>query len=210
MYRGNSRRLFPILLVAIIMIIAIVALVSAGRALFSGKPAANQPTSSQDQDQNNLLDTATNRGVRVTVRGAIVAQENFRSYQIIITPNSRAMTVYQGYLGDVLDSKQYTNNVKAYDEFVHALDKANFTKGGEASKDKDDTRGICAGGTVYEYDLLDGTNSTKHLWTSTCSGSKGTFQASIDQVQNLFSKQIPDYGTLTKGMTFGGSQNRLF
>lgn len=209
MYRGNSRRLFPILLVAIIMIIAIVALVSAGRALFGGKPSANQTASTQDQAQANLLDTATNRGVRVTVRGAIVAQENFRSYQIVVTPATRAMTVYKGYLGDVLDSKQYTNNIKAYDEFVHALDKANFTKG-ESTKDKEDTRGICASGTVYEYDLLDGTNSTKRLWTSTCSGSKGTFQASVDQVQGLFSKQIPDYASLTKGMVLSGSQNRLF
>ncbi len=191
------------------MIIAIVALVSAGRALFSGKSTTDQAATSQDVSSANLLDTSVNRGVRVTVRGAIVADENFRSYQITITPSSRSMTVYKGYLGDVLDSKQYTNNVKAYDEFVHALDKANAMKGEPLSGAKDDTRGICATGTVYEYDLLDGTNSTKRLWTSTCNGSKGSFQASVDQVQGLMTKQIPDYGTLTKGMTFG-SQNRLF
>lgn len=192
------------------MIIAIVALVSAGRALFGGKPATEQSNVQQDKSQANLLDTSSNRGVRATVRGAIVADENFRSYQIVVTPSSRTMTAYKGYLGEVIDSKQYSNNVKAYDEFVHALDKANFTKGQQLPGDKDDTRGICATGTVYEYDLLDGTNSTKHLWTSTCDGSKGSLQASVSQVQNLFTKQIPDYSDLTRGMTFSSGQNRLF
>lgn len=189
MYKSNSSRVIPIIIVLIVIAIAIAAIVSIGRAVFGGGSATT--TQEVDVGQVALLDTAASRSVRMTVRGPIVADENFRSYQIIVSPNARSLTTYSGYLATVLETNALSNNVKAYDEFVHALDKANMTVGTVLEGEADDTRGICATGEVYEFDVMDDNSQVKHLWTSTCKGSKGSFRASVPQVQNLFLAQIP-------------------
>lgn len=174
------------------MIIAIVALVSLARAIFFSGGASNNITEQVDVSRNALLDTAVDRKVQMTIRGPIVADENFTSYRIVITPGSRTLTTYQGYLDKQVDRISLGNNVKAYEEFVHALDKANLAKGVQLEEEKDDTRGICATGRVYEYEIIDGDDVIKRLWTSTCKGSRGSLQASTDQLTNLFVNQIPD------------------
>jgi hypothetical protein len=190
MYRGNSSRVVPILLVLIVIAIAIAALVSAGRAIFGGNDPAAQ--TQVDTGRDTLLNTALGHSVRMTVRGPIVADETFRSYQVNVDPSERALTAYAGYLSDPLDSKNYSNNAKAYEEFVYALDKANLMKGTALTGDKDDTRGICATGNVYEFEVLKDNKVVKRLWTSTCKGSVGSLKASVTQLETLFHNQIPD------------------
>lgn len=197
MYR-NSSRVLPIIIVLIIVAIAIAALVSVGRAIFGG---GNNPSQTQvDVGHDALINTGTDHSVRMTVRGPIVADENFRSYQITVDPTTRSMVTYSGYLDQTIDSKQYSNNQKAYEEFVYALDKANMMKGDELKDDKNDTRGICASGNVYEFEVLTNGSTVKRLWTSTCKGSAGSFKASVQQVQSLFLKQIPDNEALLKNI----------
>lgn len=187
MHRGNGARIFPVILVLIIIAIAIAALVSAGRAIFGG---GDQAPTTTDTSQASLLNTTAGYSVRMTVRGPLVADENFRSYQISVSSDARNMTTYQGYLESSLETSQLSNNMAAYDEFVHALDKANLVKGQQA--EDDDTRGICATGKVYEFEVLEGSSAVKRLWTSTCKGSPGTLRASVEQLESLFQKQIPD------------------
>jgi len=195
MYRGDRARIFPVIIVLIVIAVAIAGLVAAGRAIFGGEqPTATQP----DVSREALLNTASLRSVRMTVRGPLVADENFRSYQLTVSNSNRTLTTYSGYLAQPLASKQLGNNNKAYDEFVHALDKASMVKGEAFSGDKDDTRGICATGRVYEFEILDGTSSVKRLWTSTCKGSAGSLKASSKQLETLFLEQIPDRKTVLK------------
>ena len=195
MYRGEKARIFPVIIVLIVIALAVAGLVAAGRAIFGG----NQPTSSQpDTSREALLNTASLRSVRMTVRGPLVADENFRSYQLTVSNGSRTLTTYSGYLAQPIGSKQLSNNNKAYDEFVHALDKANLAKGEAFSGDKDDTRGICASGKVYEFEILDGSQAVKRLWTSTCKGSPGSLKASVKQLELLFLEQVPDRKELLK------------
>lgn len=196
MYNGNRSRIFPVILVLIVVAIAIAALVSVGRAIFGGDDPAAQ--SQVDVGRDALLTISSDRSVRMTVRGAIVADENFRSYRVTVTPGNRTLTTYKGYLESSIATKRYGNNNKAYEEFVYALDKANYMKGEALTGDKDDTRGICATGQVYEYEVLEGTNVVKRLWTSTCKGSPGSFKASISQVEGLFLNQIPASKDLLK------------
>lgn len=203
MYRGNSSRIFPIILVLIIVAIAIAAIVSIGRAILGG--GGNNQT--VDTSEQTLLDTSLSHSVRMTVRGPIVADENFRSYQITVDPSSRNLTTYSGYLDNMIDQKTLDNNTKAYDQFVHALDKANLAKGKQFEGDKDDTRGICATGRVYEFDIMDSGNVVKHLWTSTCRGSKGSLDASVTQVSDLFYAQIPDADKLLDNIDLGNNNN---
>lgn len=198
MYNGNRSRIFPVILVLIVVAIAIAALVSVGRAIFGGDDPSAQ--SQVDVGRDALLTISSDRSVRMTVRGAIVADENFRSYRVTVTPGNRTLTTYKGYLESSIATKRYNNNNKAYEEFVYALDKANYMKGEAFTGDKDDTRGICATGRVYEYEVLEGTNVVKRLWTSTCKGSPGSFKASISQVEGLFLSQIPASKDLLKAV----------
>lgn len=190
MYKSSSSRVFPIILVLIVVAIAIAALVSVGRAIFGGGDGPSQ--SQVDVGRDALLSTAVERSVRMTVRGPIVADENFRTYQIAVDSSSRRLTTYSGYLSQTIDTEQYGNNTQAYEQFVYALDKANMMRGEAFTGAEDDTRGICATGRVYEFEVLQGDSTVKRLWTSTCKGSKGSLRASLDQVRELFHEQIPD------------------
>lgn len=134
----------------------------------------------------------------MTVRGPIVADENHNSYRITITPSSRNLATYQGYLGAQIDAVTLGNNVAAYREFVNALDKANLPVGTQFEAENDSTLGICATGRVYEYEIINGDSTVKRLWTSTCKGSPGSLKASADQLTNLFVNQIPDARTLLR------------
>ncbi|HJP81633.1 MAG TPA: hypothetical protein VJ841_04525 [Candidatus Saccharimonadales bacterium] len=195
MYRGNSSRLFPMIIVLIVIAIAIAALVSAGKAIFGGDKGNTAQT---DAGQTALLNTAAGNSVRMTVRGPIVADEDFRSYRISVDASGRNLSTYSGYISQIIDSKQLDNNTKAYEQFVYALDKADMMKGTALTGAADDTRGICATGRVYEFEVLQGGMVVKRLWTSTCRGSGGSFKGSVDQVSKLFLDQIPNSKALLK------------
>jgi hypothetical protein len=190
MNRGRPR-LLPLFIIVLVVIVVIFGIVSIGRALFTAPTTSTQES---DHGREALLSTSATHSVRMTARGPIVANENFTSYQITVSPTARTMMVYNGYVDAVSDRIELDNNQKAYEEFVYALDKANMMKGKVPDSDaKNDVRGICATGYVYEYEVLTNASSTKRLWTSTCDGSKGSLQASIGQLNSLFNKQIPGY-----------------
>ncbi|HEX6416040.1 MAG TPA: hypothetical protein VFZ62_00780 [Candidatus Saccharimonadales bacterium] len=197
MYKGNSSRVLPIILVLIVVAIVVAALVSIGRVIFGGGEGAVDQ-SQVDTGKQALLNTATDRSVQMTVRGPIVANEDFRSYRITVDPLNRVMTTYAGYLEQPINNKSLDNNAQAYEQFVYALDKANMINGEAFTGEKDDTRGICATGRVYEFAVLQNGETVKRLWTSTCKGSPGSFRASVSQVSNLFLDQVPDNKDLLK------------
>jgi hypothetical protein len=197
MYRGNSSRIFPIILVIIVVAIAIAALVSIGRVIFGGDQPSQKTV---DVSQEALLNTDPTHSVRMTVRGPIVADEKFRSYQITVNATNRNLTTYSGYLDQPIGNKDLANNTQAYEEFVYALNRANLVKGVAFLDEKDDTRGVCATGRVYEFEVIDSASVVKRLWTSTCKGSTGSFKGSITQVQDLFLQQIPDNKLLLKNI----------
>ncbi|HEY8886461.1 MAG TPA: hypothetical protein VIM31_03115 [Candidatus Microsaccharimonas sp.] len=193
----RTSRIIPVVLVVVIIIIAIASLVSLARVVFfSGSSTSN--TAQADVSQAALLNTTVNHSVTMTVRGPIVADEAFHSYKIDISPNNRQVVTYTGYLDTVVDQVSLGNNVASYTEFVNALDKANLTKGKQLTADKNDTSGVCATGDVYTFTIYDGTTDVKDLWTSTCSGSKGSLDASVTQLTSLFVKQIPSADALIK------------
>jgi hypothetical protein len=65
-----------------------------------------------------------------------------------------------------------------------------------SDESENDLRGICARGYVYEYATVSGGSEVKKLWTSSCDGSKGTLNASNEQLSGLFLAQIPDSNEL--------------
>lgn len=197
MQRNSGTRFFPIVIIIIIAALVIAAVVSIGRAVFNGGGSDTENTSQVDRGRESLLDTSVGHSVQMTVRGPIVAEENFSSYRVTVSNSERTMSVYSGYLESQTNGKTLENNTQAYEQFVYALDKANIMKGQMPDDDTlNDIRGICARGYVYEFAVLSGGNEVKKLWTSTCDGSKGTLDASKDQLSQLFLAQVPDASKL--------------
>ena len=189
--RNSFSRFVPILLVIVITIVAVAAVIAIGRALF-GKNDSGQADQNVNTGQVALLSTEEGSAVRLTVRGPIVANENFRSYSVVISPSSRDMTTYEGYLDKEINQKKLDNNVKAYAELVYALDKRKMMNGTQLTEQQNDLRGICASGKVYKFETLKDNSVVKSLWTSDCSGSKGSAQANVNEILDMFLKQIPD------------------
>ena len=142
MYRGSGPRVLPIIIVIIVVALVVAALVTVGRMLFSGGGSSDNTDNTTVSLQDAVLDKSSDRAVRWTVRGPIVADEKFRSYQITVTPTSRTFVTYSGYLDQVNDTKKYDNNARAYEEFVFALDKASIGKTRKSSDEE--FRGVCA------------------------------------------------------------------
>lgn len=193
----RTSRILPIILVIVIVIIAIAAIVSLARVVFfsgSGEPVEI------DNSRAALLDTGSSRSVVMTVRGPIVADEEFHSYRIAVSASSRQLTTYNGYLGVIRENVSLSNNTVAYDQFVHALDKADLAVGRQFEGDRNDVRGVCATGRVYEFSILNKAESVKYLWTSTCKGSLGSLDASVEQLNDLFVDQIPGATAVIKNV----------
>jgi hypothetical protein len=193
MNNSGIQRIVPIALVLIVIIVAIAALVSLGRGIFGS--GSTEPV--VDTGQEALLNTAFDRSVRLTVRGPIVADEKFHSYTITAAPTTRVLTTYEGYLDRQVESTQLANNNKAYEEFVHALDRADLMAGKPLEGEENDIRGICATGRVYEYEVLQASNVVKRLWTTSCGKTKGSLQAANQSLTKLFQAQIPDATKMT-------------
>ena len=194
MNNSGLQRLVPIALVLIVIIVAIAALVSLGRSIFGGGSA--EPV--VDTGKEALLNTALDRSVRVTVRGPIVGDENFHSYRIIVSPTTRVLTTYEGYLDRQVDTKQLVNNTRGYEQFVYALDRAALTDSAVLEGEAADMRGICATGKVYQYEVMQASNVIKKVWTTTCRNAKGSLKASNTTLIKLFQAQIPNYDDLTQ------------
>ena len=186
----KASKIIPIALIFVIVAIAIAGLVSLARAVFFS--ANTETTISQaDITKEALLSTEPEHNVFVTVRGPLVSDEKFKTYKIHVNASVREVTTYKGYAEQQVDKLSLGNNVKAYEQFVFALYKANLIKGTELTGDRNDLRGICATGYVYNFEVLAHDKDARQLWTSTCSGSKGSLDANVEQLMTLFKNQIP-------------------
>lgn len=194
----KKSRTLPTILTVIIIIVAVAGIVALARVLFFSGSSSEQIV---DTSKEQLLSSVDGSSVSMTVRGPIVADENFRSYRIAVSPTSRDIKTYTGYLGAVLDQRTLPNNVAAYEEFVHALNKANLVQGQPLTGDANDVRGICATGRVTEFSLLKDGQVTETLWTSTCGGSKGSLRANVDQLTQLFRAQLPESRALLNNVS---------
>jgi len=91
-----------------------------------------------------------------------------------------------------IDKVSLVNNIPAYEQFIYALYGADFMKGNELTGDSNELRGVCASGKLYEFQILKSEKVIKKLWTTSCSGLRGSLKASLTQINSLFNDQIPD------------------
>lgn len=192
MKHGRSSQIMPVIIIVIIVVVSVAAIVTVARNLFfNGGDSGAQTEQQTPADKQALLSTTSDRGVRMTVRGEITADEKFRSYQIVITPTKRTMTTYAGYLDSVIASADYDNNTRAYEEFVFALNRADMLKGEPLEGEKNDRRGLCSSGKILEFETIQNDQTVEMLWTSTCRNAPGSLKADSTQIGDLFTAQIP-------------------
>jgi hypothetical protein len=177
------------------IVIAIVALVAVIRA-FIGGDTQEQPV--DDRITQTLLNTDADHSVRMTVRGPIVANEEFRSYRIDVGPTGRRFVSLNGYEGVPAVDEQFGNTSEAYAEFVNALSLAGYTKEEELTDEENDTRGVCANGRLYTFEIMVAQSTEKELWTSSCRDAKGSFRGEAVKIRDLFLDQIPDSDALLR------------
>ncbi len=194
----NPRRnsLLPVILIVVIVVVSVAAIVALARTLLFGGDKQTEKT--EDPQANALIQTTADRSVRMTIRGPITADEKFRSYQITVSPSSRVMTTYAGYLDEQIDTVQLDNNTRAYEEFVFALDRAGMMAGTPLEGVNNDRRGLCPSGKILEFETLQNSKTVEQLWTTTCSGVKGSFKGNSAGVSDMFLAQIPQGPDLLK------------
>ncbi len=193
----GSRLRFALVVIGaiILLIVSVWGVTSIARRLLNGEPQTGGTT------QQVALDQYVRPGtyVRLTAEGPIVADENFRSYQIDIAQDHREIKIFKGYNRNLVDTKYFDNNPEAYVNFLKALSKANFTSYSKTASD--DRQGACANGRRYTYELYDQGSDVVRSWGSSCSGI-GNFTGQGTAVRSLFRTQIPSVGTLLGGIDF--------
>lgn len=188
MYRGRSN-ILPVIVLVVIALVAIIALVSLGRLFIRGD---ENDQVVDDSARRALLNTEADRSVSMNVRGKIIADEDFRSYEIEISPIVRRMTLYKGYKNEIIDAVRLPNSTEAYVEFVNALNRANFSDEAELPDRLNETDGVCATGRLYTFSLLQAQSVTDQTWVTSCRGIAGSFGGDASLSRTLFEEQIPN------------------
>lgn len=186
----RTTKVLPIVFTILIIAGAIAALVSVARIAFFPNGSLDMPE--LVSSQQSLINTNAERSVKMTVRGPIVAVEDFRSYTIEITPNYRRLYIYRGYGDQLVGSKLLDNNLSSYGEFVYSLYRADFMKGAEMVEQDVELRGICATGSLFEFEILKNNETENKLWATSCSNSKGNLNTKTQPITKLFIAQIPE------------------
>lgn len=186
--------MLPVIMIVLIVVISVAAIVALVQTfILGGNNTENGQVQESKEEMINkaLISTDPSRGVRVTVRGELKADEKFRSYQITITPNSREMVTYAGYLESEIDRAVDRNNTKAYEEFVNALSRAGMMISKKSRDGTDNTKGLCYNGKILEFEILQNDNPTNKVWMTTCDKKDGTMRADGITIANMFLSQIP-------------------
>jgi hypothetical protein len=133
----------------------------------------------------------TDAVVKFVEDGPVNYHKAHRQIQITIGRDKNTVQVLSGYQGKIIKSKSYGNTQAAYNVFLHSLQVAEFQKGDNNPKKKDE-RGHCATGRRYIYELTSGGQDVFRYWNTSC-GGLGSFEGHTDLVHTLFRKQIPHY-----------------
>jgi hypothetical protein len=155
----------------------------------------------EPKQQVNLMDYVNSQTVvKFTVTGPVQADPKHMGYRITVGRDASTIEIIQGYQNNVVKAQTYSNNSAAYADFLRALQLENYTKG-DADKSKEDTRGVCPNGNRYTYEVETAGQAVQRYWSTSC--GTGTFQGKASIVRGLFSRQIPDFSTMTANVNLG-------
>lgn len=176
-----------IILIALVVVVLIL-IVAAITGLGSPKTIVSTP------ENTTLLTNTPEMSLTMKIRGPIVANEDFSVKTITVSPSSRQYQETTGYLETppiASTAQNLTNNIKAYDEFIFALEKGQLFNGNNLTAEND-LRGVCATGRTYEFTLYKSGTPVISTWSSTCKDTTGNLRGDLSGLVGIFAKQIPD------------------
>jgi hypothetical protein len=139
---------------------------------------------------------ATSATAIYTVEGELNAEEDHRAIRISVNRNRRTLEVLTGYSQTVVQSQTFSNTQPAYEEFVHALENAGFSRSQEAKYSSEN--GVCPLGRRYMYELNEDDKEVVRSWSTSCGRTDGSFAGNAGLIRQLFENQIPEYKTFVK------------
>lgn len=185
----------------IIITIALVFLVLVGWGLYSiasnlFNPDRTEETKQVEVANQQTEDVLSASYAQFTADGPIVASQDHRSYKIEVNKNLVTIKLYSGYGTQLLTEKSYTNNVEAYDAFLKSLVNIGVTERREGTDEDQDyeEQGVCPQGRRYIVSI-----DSLRRWSASCSSKIGTAGFSMNAIQSLFERQVPDFRDVTRG-----------
>ncbi len=139
---------------------------------------------------------STDAQVILTIDGPINAESDHEQIRITVDNGDVTYEHIQGYQGNAVDTRLYSNNQDAYDAFLHALMRVGFTYGRNDSALRDES-GYCPLGDRYIFELKQDGKNLERYWNTSCDHTK-TYLGGTDITLKLFKAQVPGYKDLTK------------
>ena len=148
----------------------------------------NKPLASSYSNNNSYAE--------LYVRSPITSQASHIEFAIIVSPASVTFNSYQGYDGQILSTKSYSNTSNSYYNFLKALDSVGFMN---SDTNISSPVGHCAFGVTYQYQLYNDSNKIQDSWSSSCNAND-TYKGLPLKTFELFKTQVPDYRALTDNL----------
>ena len=190
---------------AIIVLLIVLLVVAIGIKISSDRRTKNLgdiDNKSSEVIEKKLVDNSDDSSVKIYVERGVIADEKHYSIEMTVSANARTIRVLRGYQNIEDKSDSLTNNLEAYEAFLKALERNEFTK------DREDKSGFafreaCPTQRSYRFYLMEGSSQTFDRWYTFCDGKRfGDYGGRVNSVFSLFRNQFPNYGTVTRGVSF--------
>ena len=172
-------------------VMALVAFVIIGGLIIFAIPWGGSDSKKQEAKQTQLTEFAkSGASAQLHIRGRVVSNKEHQELTISVNRDEVVATLFKGYGFTEVKSVRNSNNQQAYEVFLSAL--YNARKGVSIP-------GLCSGGELYNYSLVNVTTdgAPKPAWATSCSKKDGDFAGSISGVNKLFEDQVVEYDELT-------------
>jgi hypothetical protein len=185
-----------VIAVTIIALILIVwGLFTIASNIFRGNESDQTDTVQVDDDRDTVQSTAV---AAYKVTGPIVANEDQRSYTIVVSANNVTMKTFGSFGKSLIAEKSYTNTPIAYESFLSALANADVTalRRNASTEFTFEDQGVCARGRKFFVEL----DTNIFRWSTSCGNREGNAGFNMSPVSTLFQRQVPDFAELTRGL----------
>lgn len=190
---------------AVIILLIMLLVVAIGIKISSDRRSKNLGLDGAESSEviaRKLIDNSRDNSVKIYVERGVIADEKHYSIEMTISANSRTIRVLKGYENVEQTSEGLPNNLEAYEAFLKALERNDFTKTRE-DKSGFGFREACPTQRSYRFSLMEGSSQTFDRWYTFCNGKRfGEYGGRVNDTFTLFRNQFPNYGTVTRGVNF--------
>lgn len=194
-FASRLRWILVIAVTIIALILIVWGLFTIASNIFRGNGDDETNTIQIEEDRSTVQATAV---AAYKVTGPIVANEDQRSYTIVVSANTVTMKTFGSFGKTLIAEKSYTNTPIAFESFLSALANANVTalQRNASTEFTFEDQGVCARGRKFFVEL----DTNIFRWSTSCGKNEGNAGFNMSPVSTLFQRQVPDFSTLTSGL----------